>query len=103
MKQGDRAIAFIAFGHEKFAARVPVRVRPENRDLGADVMRRMQPAFAQNVRGHRRRRGFTVHSGDEDSAFADMIAASASARRTVLLPLSWTLFRIGLSFLIAEE
>src|SRR5438477_1198416 len=29
MKQGDRAITFVAFSHEKFAARVPVRVGPE--------------------------------------------------------------------------
>ena len=68
VKQGDRAVAFVAFGHEKFAARVPVRVGPENRDFSADVMRRMQSAFTQDVRGHRGRRCFTVHSDDENPA-----------------------------------
>src|SRR5205807_3011972 len=28
MKQGNRSIAFVAFGHEIFAARVPVRIAP---------------------------------------------------------------------------
>ena len=68
MKQGDRAIAFVAFSHEKFAARVPVRVGPENWDFSPDVVRRMQSAFTQDVRGHRGRRCFTVHSDDENPA-----------------------------------
>ena len=70
MKERDRAVALVAFGHEIFAARIPVRVRAENRNFRADVMRRMQSAFAQDVRGHRRGRRLAVHSGDDDAAFA---------------------------------
>ena len=46
-----------------------MRVRPENRNFRADVMRRMQPAFAQHVRRHRRRRRLAMHPGDDDPAF----------------------------------
>src|SRR5207253_6172876 len=42
VKEGNGPIALVAFGHEKFAAAVPVGVCPKNRDVGADVMRRMQ-------------------------------------------------------------
>src|SRR5438477_20773 len=65
MEQGDCAVAFIAFGDEKFPAAVPVGVRPENRDFSADIMRWMQTAFPQHVRSHRGRRGFAVHSNKE--------------------------------------
>ena len=38
MKILERPIAFVAFRDKIFAARVPVRVGPENRDFRADVM-----------------------------------------------------------------
>ena len=65
-----RAVAFVAFGHEIFAACVPMRIAAENRNLSTDVMRRVQPAFPQDVRGHRRGRGFAVHPHDENAALA---------------------------------
>src|SRR6266700_7450250 len=68
MEQRDRPIAFVAFRYEEFTARVPVRIGPENRNLCPDVMRWMQSAFAQNVGGHRRRRGLAVHPNDKYSA-----------------------------------
>ena len=39
-----------------------MRIRAENRNLRADVMRRMQPAVAQDVRRHRRSRRLAVHA-----------------------------------------
>ena len=53
MKTAQGPIAFVPFRDEIFTARIPVRVCPKNRNLGADVMRWMQPAFAQDVRSHR--------------------------------------------------
>ena len=70
MEQGDCAVAFIAFGDEKFPPAVPVGVRPENRDFSADIMRWMQTAFPQHMRSHRGRRGFAVHSNNENSALS---------------------------------
>ena len=67
VKEGNRAVAFIAFGDEEFTASIPVCVRAENRDFSADIMRRMQPALAQDVRGHCRGRCLTVHADDQDS------------------------------------
>src|SRR5437588_2589434 len=70
MKILERPIAFVAFRHKIFAAWVPVRVGPENRDFRANVMRRMKSTFAQNVRGHCRGRRFSVLSSDDDAALA---------------------------------
>ena len=66
----QRAIALVPFRDEKFAARIPMRVAPENRNFRPDIMRRMQSAAAQNVRHHRGRRRLAVHPGDDDSALA---------------------------------
>ena len=69
MKAAQGPIAFISFGDEIFAARIPVGVYSENRNLGANVMRWMRTAFAQNMRRHCRGCRFAVHSGDDDAAF----------------------------------
>src|SRR5438105_10280159 len=64
------SIAFVSFSHKKFTARVPMRVLSEDRDFGTDVMRRMQPPFAQDMCRHGRGSGFTVHAADDDAAFS---------------------------------
>ena len=69
-EKAQRAVALIALRDKIFAARIPVCVRAEDRNLRADVMRRMRPALAQNVRRHRGGRRLAVHAGDDDSAFA---------------------------------
>ena len=53
MKATQGPVAFVPFRDEIFAARIPVRVCPKNRNLAPDVMRWMHSAFAQNVRSHR--------------------------------------------------
>ena len=68
MKAADRAVAFVALGHKILAARIPMRVLPEDRNLGADIMRRVQPAFPQNMRGHGGSGRFAMHSRDQNSA-----------------------------------
>ena len=68
VKQGYGPVAFVALSHEKFASRVPVRVCAEDWDLSADVMGRMQSAFAQDVGGHCRRGRFAMHPDDQDAA-----------------------------------
>ena len=67
-EEAQRPVTFIAFRDKIFAARIPMRVRAENRNLRADIMRRMQTAFAQNVRRHRGSRGLAVHPRDHNSA-----------------------------------
>ena len=68
MEAAQSAIAFVAFSDKIFAAWVPVRVRSENRNFGANVMGWMQAAFAQNVRRHCRGSCFAMHSGDNNAA-----------------------------------
>ena len=68
VKKLQRPVALIAFRDEILAARIPVRVAPEDRNFRPDIMRRMQPAAAQNVRGHGRGRRLAVHPGDDDAA-----------------------------------
>src|ERR1043166_1286285 len=68
MKAAQGAIAFVPFGNKIFAAPIPMRVRSEKRNFGADIMRRMESAFAQHVCGHCRGSGFAVHSGDNNPA-----------------------------------
>src|SRR5438309_1045942 len=69
MKTANGAVALVSFGHKKLTTRVPMRVLSEDRNFGADVMRRVQSAFAQDMRGHGRGGGFAVHAADNDSAF----------------------------------
>src|SRR5438105_15166881 len=63
------SIAFVSFSHKKFTSRVPMRVLSEDRDFGTDVMRRMQPPFAQDMCRHGRGSGLAVHAADDDAAF----------------------------------
>ena len=70
MEELQRAVALVAFRDKIFAARIPVRVAPEDRNFRADIMRRMQAAAAQDMRRHRGRGRLAVHPGDDDSAFA---------------------------------
>jgi hypothetical protein len=53
MVKRERAVTLIAFGDEVLALRIPVRVRAENGNLRADVVRRVQAADFQDVRRHR--------------------------------------------------
>src|SRR5436305_15326610 len=68
IKTANGAVAFVSFGHKKFTSWVPMRVLPEDRDFGADVMRRVQPAFAQDMRRHGRGGGLAVHAADDNAA-----------------------------------
>ncbi len=104
MKKSQRAVALVPFGHEIFSPRIPVRVRSQDRNFRADVMRWMQAAFAQNVRHHGGGRGLAVHPGDDDAAFAahDRGQRFSPAHRSVY-PSHSAEARIGLSFLIADE
>src|SRR5207237_9054775 len=65
MKERDRAVALVTFGHEPFAARVPMRICSENRYLCANVMRGMKPALAKHMRGHPRRGRLAVQASDD--------------------------------------
>src|ERR1700704_1157948 len=51
-EEPDGAIAFIAFGHEIFAAGIPMRIRTEQRNLSTDVVGRVRAAFPQNMCRH---------------------------------------------------
>ena len=68
MEKLERAVALVAFRDEIFAARIPMRIAPENRNFRAHIMRRMQPAAAQDVRGHGRGCRLAVHPRDDDAA-----------------------------------
>ena len=70
MKTANRAVALVPFGHKIFAARIPMRVLSEDRNFRADVMRRMQPALAQDMRRHGRGGRFAMHAGDDDPALS---------------------------------
>src|SRR4029450_8582270 len=70
MKADECPIAFIAFRDEIFAEQIPVRVCSKNGNLGTDVMRWMQTAFAQNVRGHCWGGGLSVHSRDKNATLS---------------------------------
>src|SRR5438876_3684763 len=70
MKTSDRPVALVTFGYEIFAAWIPMCVCSENGDLGANIMRGMEPAFTQVVRDHRRGGGLSVHANDDDAALA---------------------------------
>ena len=70
MKTTQCSIALVAFRHKIFAARIPVRIATKDRNLRANVMRRMQPAFTQNMRGHGRGCRFAMHARDEDASLA---------------------------------
>ena len=68
MEAAQGSVAFVAFGNKIIAARIPVRVRPENLNFGADIMGWMESTFAQNVCRHCRGCCFAVHSGDNNAA-----------------------------------
>src|SRR6476661_7986770 len=68
MKAAQRAVAFVAFGNEIFAALVPIGVRTEDWNFSAHVMRRMQSAFAKHMCRHCGRGCFAMHSGDHNAA-----------------------------------
>jgi len=70
MVADDRAIAFVPLGDKIFAAGIPARIRPENRDFGADIVRRMRAGGAKNVGRHGRDSRLAVHARDEDSLFS---------------------------------
>src|SRR4029077_10067410 len=67
MKAAQCAVAFVAFGNEIFTALVPIRVRSENRNFSAHIVRWMKSAFAKHMRGHCRSGRFAVHSGDHNA------------------------------------
>jgi hypothetical protein len=43
MIKRERPIALVALHHKQLPLSIPVGIRAENRNLGADVVRRMQP------------------------------------------------------------
>ena len=50
VKIDQRAIALVSFGHEKLAFGIPMRIRAKNRNLGTDVVARLEAALTQNMR-----------------------------------------------------
>src|SRR5919107_6194633 len=68
MKAAQRAVAFVAFGNKIFAARVPIRVRSENWNFSAHIVRRMQSAFTKHMCRHCGSGCFAMHSGDHNAA-----------------------------------
>ena len=52
MEAAQGAVAFVSFSNKIFAAPIPVCIGSENWNFGADVMRRMESAFAQHVCRH---------------------------------------------------
>ena len=84
METANGAVAFVALGHEIFSPRVPVGVLAENRNLRADVMRRVQAPFPQNMCGHGRSGGFAMHATNNDPAFIlhDCRQRFCASRRT---------------------
>ena len=104
IEKAQRAVALVAFRHEIFAARIPMRVRAEQRNFRADIMRRMQPAFAQNMRRHGGSRRLAMHARDHDSALARHDRRQRFGPAHERLPGSRArCTRIGLSSLIADE
>src|SRR6478672_11398186 len=70
MKTTNGAVALVSFGHKKFTTRIPMCVLSEDRNFRTDVMGGVQPALAQDICGHGRGGGFTVHAADDDSALS---------------------------------
>ena len=70
LEKAKRAVALVAFRHEIFAARIPMRVRAEERNFRANIVRRMQSALAQNMRRHGGSRRLAMHARDDDAALA---------------------------------
>src|SRR6188472_1240194 len=68
MEEAQRAVAFVAFGNEIFASLIPKRVRSENWNFSAHIVRRVQSPFAQYVRRHCGSSCFAVHSGNHNAA-----------------------------------
>ena len=63
----EGAVAFIAFGDEEGAFGVPVGVGAEDGDFGADVVRGMHLAVAEDVGGEGGGGGLAVGAGDDDA------------------------------------
>jgi hypothetical protein len=68
VKAAQRSVAFVAFGNEIFATRIPKRVCSEDWNLSADIVRWMQSAFTKNMCSHCRCCRFAMHSGDHNAA-----------------------------------
>ena len=68
VKAAQCAVAFVSLGNKIFTALVPVRVGSEDRNFGADIMGRVESAFAQYVCGHCRGCRFAMHSSDNNPA-----------------------------------
>src|SRR5260370_9645104 len=69
-KATQRSIPFVAFRHKTFATWIPMRIASKNRNFCTDVIRWMEPGFAQNVRCHRGGGRFSMHSCNNDPALA---------------------------------
>src|SRR4051794_9480857 len=69
MKAAQSAVAFVAFRNEIFAAFVPIRVRSQDRNFSAHIVRRMQSAFAKDMGRHGGGGCLAMHSGDHNPAF----------------------------------
>ena len=80
-----------------------MRVRTEQRNFRANIVRRMQPAFAQDMRRHGGRRRLAMHACDHDSALARHDRGQRLGAADQRLSASRALTRIGFFSLIAEE
>ncbi len=69
MINAQGAVTLVSFRHEIVSVRLPVRIGTEDRDLGAHIMRRIQPPNSQNVCSHRGGGGLAMHPGDHDPFF----------------------------------
>ena len=63
------AVAFIAFGYEPLAFRVPARICSQNRNFSSHIVAGFESSGPQDMCGHGRGRCFSVHTGDHDSFF----------------------------------
>src|SRR5215471_9808640 len=68
MKAAQRTVAFVAFGNKIFPALVPIRIRSENGNFSANIMRWMQSALTKHMCRHCRSGCFAVHSSDHNAA-----------------------------------
>ena len=86
MKAAKGAVAFVALSNKIFAAPIPVCVGAENRNFGANIMRRMSPPSRKTCAVIAEVVVLPCIPAMTMPRLARMIAARASARRTTGFP-----------------